>query len=1605
MKMAPKFVGGLCFFYGALFFLSCLGSPASALAFTCDSGDLNGACVVSTTQLVSNGEVITGTGDLVIVNGGNLTCNAGESFSIAMDGDVVIESGGSITGNLSSLTTENLIIESGGAISADAKGLASGQGEGTGDATSVKNEGGGGAGHGGSGGGGYGGSGGGGEYGSPTAPETPGSGGGYNTGYASEGGHGGGVIRLVVDGTLTLDGAITCNGGAGTGCFDGQGGGGSGGSVWINAGVLEGGGSITANGGAGDSTFHGGGGGAGGRIAVYYDTDGSTIAMQAFGGYSVIQYGGAGTVFTKAAADSYGDLKIDNNGISGASTSQVVAATVTLDSMALSNNGYYIVPAGSELNILSGFANSTANASITNNGTLSLPATSIFTNITLYNNGSIEDLANLTLDSSSFYQDGAMDDLTDLTVGANSTFDFQNLTPQTPVALSSVTILDTGVLTHEANGAALDNSLNLHVTGNLDIQTGGAISADAKGLASGQGEGTGDATSVKNEGGGGAGHGGSGGGGYGGSGGGGEYGSPTAPETPGSGGGYNTGYASEGGHGGGVIRLVVDGTLTLDGAITCNGGAGTGCFDGQGGGGSGGSVWINAGVLEGGGSITANGGAGDSTFHGGGGGAGGRIAVYYDTDGSTIAMQAFGGYSVIQYGGAGTVFTKAAADSYGDLKIDNNGISGASTSQVVAATVTLDSMALSNNGYYIVPAGSELNILSGFANSTANASITNNGTLSLPATSIFTNITLYNNGSIEDLANLTLDSSSFYQDGAMDDLTDLTVGANSTFDFQNLTPQTPVALSSVTILDTGVLTHEANGAALDNSLNLHVTGNLDIQTGGAISADAKGLASGQGEGTGDATSVKNEGGGGAGHGGSGGGGYGGSGGGGEYGSPTAPETPGSGGGYNTGYASEGGHGGGVIRLVVDGTLTLDGAITCNGGAGTGCFDGQGGGGSGGSVWINAGVLEGGGSITANGGAGDSTFHGGGGGGGGGRIAVYYDTDGSTIAMQAFGGYSVIQYGGAGTVFTKAAADSYGDLKIDNKGISGASTSQVVAATVTLDSMALSNNGYYIVPAGSELNILSGFANSTANASITNNGTLTLPATSIFTNITLYNNGSIEDLANLTLDSSSFYQDGAMDDLTDLTVGANSTFDFQNLTPQTPVALSSVTILDTGVLTHEANGAALDNSLNLHVTGNLDIQTGGAISADAKGLASGQGEGTGDATSVKNEGGGGAGHGGSGGGGYGGSGGGGEYGSPTAPETPGSGGGYNTGYASEGGHGGGVIRLVVDGTLTLDGAITCNGGAGTGCFDGQGGGGSGGSVWINAGVLEGGGSITANGGAGDSTFHGGGGGGGGRIAIEAASDLSSLTKLAIGGTGFQSGEIGTIYPIPPKAITAFSFDSPPAVGAIDEDAKTVALEVPYGTGLTGLVPTITITGVSVSPASGAAQDFTDGVPITYTVTAYDTSTQDYGVTVNVGPPSSNNTVTSDAYTISTGGTGFETIVNVPFGISLADFLAALTAGDGTQNWDSSDLTDPVISRQVLIVTAQDGSTVTYTIYINLTPGDADHDGEVTFADAILCLQSASNTPESAPVYFQADVDGDGLLGLEDALYILQTIVMQ
>ncbi|MCA9290715.1 MAG: hypothetical protein KDA25_06280, partial [Phycisphaerales bacterium] len=210
----------------------------------------------------------------------------------------------------------------------------------------------------------------------------------------------------------------------------------------------------------------------------------------------------------------------------------------------------------------------------------------------------------------------------------------------------------------------------------------------------------------------------------------------------------------------------------------------------------------------------------------------------------------------------------------------------------------------------------------------------------------------------------------------------------------------------------------------------------------------------------------------------------------------------------------------------------------------------------------------------------------------------------------------------------------------------------------------------------------------------------------------------------------------------------------------------------GILRHTAafsargvNGTVLDVSGDVLVQGADRALVGSRIDLDGRGYPGTMGPGAGGNSSNGSWGSGGGGHGGAGGNGAGGfaTPGGGTYGSVTMPDEFGSGAGSYLGNASAAG--GGAIRLIVGGTLTVDGTITAGGAALSSTA------GAGGSIWIDAATVAGTGIMRANGANGQNGSWGGGGGG--RIAVIANTLTFDGDLTACGGSGARGGA-GTIY---------------------------------------------------------------------------------------------------------------------------------------------------------------------------------------------------------------------------------------
>jgi len=218
-----------------------------------------------------------------------------------------------------------------------------------------------------------------------------------------------------------------------------------------------------------------------------------------------------------------------------------------------------------------------------------------------------------------------------------------------------------------------------------------------------------------------------------------------------------------------------------------------------------------------------------------------------------------------------------------------------------------------------------------------------------------------------------------------------------------------------------------------------------------------------------------------------------------------------------------------------------------------------------------------------------------------------------------------------------------------------------------------------------------------------------------------------------------------------------------------------------------------------------------------------------------------------------------------------------------------------------------------------------------------------------------GSGGDNLSVGWKTPGSSVIELI--GTAFISSE--AVVDSSLAEITSFSFNNlgVPASGIINEAAGTIQVNVPFGTNLASLSPTIKYSyGASINPLNGIAQDFSS--PVQYTVTSANAEhTKIYTVTAVIDAPRTINTVTLPVLVfpqVSING-----IVNDLAGTIGFDIYSGL-AEEAVLNYSKDYFATGSIvagtsitfsSAGSLEITAQDGTKKTYTLIYNYVPGVA------------------------------------------------------
>ena len=183
--------------------------------------------------------------------------------------------------------------------------------------------------------------------------------------------------------------------------------------------------------------------------------------------------------------------------------------------------------------------------------------------------------------------------------------------------------------------------------------------------------------------------------------------------------------------------------------------------------------------------------------------------------------------------------------------------------------------------------------------------------------------------------------------------------------------------------------------------------------------------------------------------------------------------------------------------------------------------------------------------------------------------------------------------------------------------------------------------------------------------------------------------------------------------------------------------------------------------------------------------------------------------------------------------------------------------------------------------------------------------------------------------------------------------GNLYLSAPAQIVAFGI--PGAAGVIDQNAMTIALTVPWtpwGASLAALNPSFSVSSGTCNQTSGSAPSPSFGVqnPATYTVTDLSNGiTNVYTVTVSITPPATgkamtNVGITGDGLAWATDGSGLNLEIVVPRSASLSALAPTFSLSAFATSSPASGTVRNFTSPQNYTVTAQDGTTQTYTLTV-------------------------------------------------------------
>ena len=248
-----------------------------------------------------------------------------------------------------------------------------------------------------------------------------------------------------------------------------------------------------------------------------------------------------------------------------------------------------------------------------------------------------------------------------------------------------------------------------------------------------------------------------------------------------------------------------------------------------------------------------------------------------------------------------------------------------------------------------------------------------------------------------------------------------------------------------------------------------------------------------------------------------------------------------------------------------------------------------------------------------------------------------------------------------------------------------------------------------------------------------------------------------------------------------------------------------------------------------------------------------------------------------------------------------------------------------------------------------------------------------------------------ISPDKTYDFSQPRQLRVTNEQYQleTDYTVTVTANPSSECDILSYSIGHATGVIDQENRTITIEVPYGTALNAQTPVVEVSEFAKVTGPSA---LTFGQPLTYRVTAEDdNTTKDYRVTITETPAATGKSILSFSYgSISATISGTNITLNVPFGTDVTALKPSIEVSPfatvSPQSDTAQDFTNPV----QYTVTAQNKSQQVYTVTVKVadkptdppekdklyrirnnilasyktTQAGPDHDGRVVFDDWVL-----------------------------------------